>query len=646
MTRFMNRTTQAALDMAILSLALWIAFFLRFDGQPPFIMLKRLVFVWPWVVGLQFGVLALFGVPRFSWRFIGLREVTRIVVALGLTSALLLVIRIASARLFPVWGYFQYVLIPFGVIAMDFTIALLGIAGIRALRRITTERKATKRRGKGIAKQENTILLGAGAAGLLIAKELVSRPELGMRPVGFLDADKSKVGTIVHGIPVLGTTEMMQEVAEEHGATLALIAIASARGKDIRRLSQQCSRLGIKTKIIPSVHDIVSGHVNIGEIRELNIEDLLRREPVQLEEDAISEFIEGQVVVVTGAGGSIGSELCVQICSFAPKCLVMVERSENALFESHRALLAQFPDISLIPSIADVSDAERIRSIFLEYEPQTVFHAAAHKHVPMMESNPGEAVKNNVFGTKTLVDIAHESRVDAFVMVSTDKAVNPTSVMGATKRVAEIYVQALAAKSKTRFVTVRFGNVLGSAGSVIPIFKQQIAKGGPVTVTHPEMTRYFMTIPEACQLIMQAGTMGRGGEIFILDMGEPVKIVDLASDLITLSGLEPMVDIEIEFCGIRTGEKLYEELSASTENAKKTSHPKIFVGQHVAIDSFVLKEQLADLQVAGEMGKDAITERLTALVPTFPTGETPSSEAAPAQATPSTGTGLLQTATS
>jgi len=645
-TRFMNRTTQAALDMAILSLALWVAFFLRFDGQPPFIMLKRLVFVWPWVVGLQFGVLALFGVPRFSWRFIGLREVTRIVVALGLTSALLLVMRIASARLFPVWGYFQYVLIPFGVIAMDFTIALLGIAGIRALRRITTERKATKRRGKGIAKQENTILLGAGAAGLLIAKELVSRPELGMRPVGFLDADKSKVGTIVHGIPVLGTTEMMQEVAEEHGATLALIAIASARGKDIRRLSQQCSRLGIKTKIIPSVHDIVSGHVNIGEIRELNIEDLLRREPVQLEEDAISEFIEGQVVVVTGAGGSIGSELCVQICSFAPKCLVMVERSENALFESHRALLAQFPDISLIPSIADVSDAERIRSIFLEYEPQTVFHAAAHKHVPMMESNPGEAVKNNVFGTKTLVDIAHESRVDAFVMVSTDKAVNPTSVMGATKRVAEIYVQALAAKSKTRFVTVRFGNVLGSAGSVIPIFKQQIAKGGPVTVTHPEMTRYFMTIPEACQLIMQAGTMGRGGEIFILDMGEPVKIVDLASDLITLSGLEPMVDIEIEFCGIRPGEKLYEELSASTENAKKTSHPKIFVGQHVAIDSFVLKEQLADLQVAGEMGKDAITERLTALVPTFPTGETPSSEAAPAQATPSTGTGLLQTATS
>ena len=642
----MNRTTQAALDMAILSLALWVAFFLRFDGQPPFIMLKRLVFVWPWVVGLQFGVLALFGVPRFSWRFIGLREVTRIVVALGLTSALLLVMRIASARLFPVWGYFQYVLIPFGVIAMDFTIALLGIAGIRALRRITTERKATKRRGKGIAKQENTILLGAGAAGLLIAKELVSRPELGMRPVGFLDADKSKVGTIVHGIPVLGTTEMMQEVAEEHGATLALIAIASARGKDIRRLSQQCSRLGIKTKIIPSVHDIVSGHVNIGEIRELNIEDLLRREPVQLEEDAISEFIEGQVVVVTGAGGSIGSELCVQICSFAPKCLVMVERSENALFESHRALLAQFPDISLIPSIADVSDAERIRSIFLEYEPQTVFHAAAHKHVPMMESNPGEAVKNNVFGTKTLVDIAHESRVDAFVMVSTDKAVNPTSVMGATKRVAEIYVQALAAKSKTRFVTVRFGNVLGSAGSVIPIFKQQIAKGGPVTVTHPEMTRYFMTIPEACQLIMQAGTMGRGGEIFILDMGEPVKIVDLASDLITLSGLEPMVDIEIEFCGIRPGEKLYEELSASTENAKKTSHPKIFVGQHVAIDSFVLKEQLADLQVAGEMGKDAITERLTALVPTFPTGETPSSEAAPAQATPSTGTGLLQTATS
>ena len=617
MTRFMSRTTQAILDLAVLSFALWVAFFIRFDGDPPFLMLKKLVFVWPWVVGLQFSIFVFFGIHRFSWRFIGLREVSRMVMALAVSSTILVVIRLAAAQMSSTSGYFQYVLIPIGVIAMDFAIALIGITGIRALRRITSEQKATRARAKDGGVQEPTILIGAGAAGLLIAKELTSRPELGMLPVAFLDDDVRKIGTVVHGVPVFGPASTMEAVADRYEATQALIAIASARGKDVRRLARQCRELGLETKIIPTVHDIVGGNVKIGEIRDLDIEDLLRRDPVTLDEDAISSFINDQVVVVSGAGGSIGSELCVQICGFKPKRLIMIERAENALFETHRALLARFPSIELVPCVADVADIERIRSIFSAYAPKAVFHAAAHKHVPMMESNPGEAIKNNVFGTKTFADVSHESDVEVFVMVSTDKAVNPTSIMGATKRVAEMYVQSLARDSKTRFVTVRFGNVLGSAGSVIPIFKQQIANGGPVTVTHPEMTRYFMTIPEASQLILQAGTMGAGGEIFILDMGEPVKIVDLATDLIALSGLDDSASVRIEFTGMRPGEKLFEELSCDAEHADKTRHPKIFVGKRISTGNADLLTKLAALRTLSNGDIPPMVSAIAALVPEY-----------------------------
>lgn len=617
MTRFMSRTTQAVLDLAILSLALWFAFFIRFDGHPPFLMFKKLVFVWPWVVGLQFSVFVLLGIHRFSWRFIGLREVSRMVVALSISSSILLGIRLAAAQMSSTSGYFQYVLIPIGVIAMDFAIALIGITGIRAVRRITTETKETRARAKKSGVQRPTILIGAGAAGLLIAKELTSRPELGMYPVAFLDDDRHKIGTVVHGVPVVGPASAMKSVAQEHGATQALIAIASARGKDVRRLARQCRELGLETKIIPTVHDIVSGSVNIGEIRNIDIEDLLRRDPVTLDEDTISTFINDQVVVVTGAGGSIGSELCVQICGFSPRRLIMLERAENALFETHRALLAKFPAIELVPCVADVGDDTRVRAIFESHSPKAVFHAAAHKHVPMMESNPGEAIKNNVFGTKTLADVSHETDVEVFVMVSTDKAVNPTSIMGATKRIAEMYVQSLAHNSKTRFVTVRFGNVLGSAGSVIPIFKEQIACGGPVTVTHPDMTRYFMTIPEASQLILQAGTMGAGGEIFILDMGDPVKIVDLAADLISLARTESGSEVQIKFTGMRPGEKLFEELSCDAEHADKTRHPKIFVGKCKTSESEVLLPKLASLRSLANGDAAPIARAIGELVPEY-----------------------------
>jgi FlaA1/EpsC-like NDP-sugar epimerase len=372
-----------------------------------------------------------------------------------------------------------------------------------------------------------------------------------------------------------------------------LITIANATGPQIRSVTMLCRDAGLETKIIPGIYEIVGERVNLSRIREVAIEDLLGRAPVQLDDDQLNASIRGATVMVTGAGGSIGSELCRQVCRYAPARLVLVERFENALFEIHRELLALYPSfgpgfgpsfgprpgLKIEPQIGDVTDERRMTQIFHHTRPSIVFHAAAHKHVPMMESNPGEAVKNNVGGTRVVADLADRTGVERFVLVSTDKAVNPTSVMGATKRVAEIYMQALAQRSKTRFVTVRFGNVLGSNGSVIPIFKQQIAAGGPVTVTHPEMRRYFMTIPEASQLVLQAGAMGHGGEIFILDMGEPVKIVDLARDLITLSGLRPGEDIEIEFNGIRPGEKLFEQLATDAEHADKTKHPKIFIGR-------------------------------------------------------------------
>jgi FlaA1/EpsC-like NDP-sugar epimerase len=353
-------------------------------------------------------------------------------------------------------------------------------------------------------------------------------------------------------------------------------------------------------------------------MRDVAIEDLLRRDPVALDDQAIVADLRGRVVVVTGAGGSIGSEICRQVAGFEPARLVLVERAENALFEIHRELRQAFPSLRIEPCVADICDVQRTQQIFADHAPEVVFHAAAHKHVPMMEWNPGEAIKNNVLGTRLIADVAHACGARAFVMISTDKAVNPTSVMGATKRAAEVYIQALAKRSSTRFVTVRFGNVLGSNGSVVPIFKEQIARGGPVTVTHPDMKRYFMTIPEACQLVLQAGSMGCGGEIFILDMGQPVKIVDLARDLIQLSGFSPD-EIEIVFTGMRPGEKLHEELSIAAEHAEKTRHPKIMIGKTVAQAPEEVVARLEELKASlpSEGNGDRLRKLLTAIVPEY-----------------------------
>ncbi len=575
MSRYFAKGAQIFVDLFVMSMAYWLAFMFRFELDPNFQMYKLLFFTWPYVLIFKYMMLVAFGVPKFSWRYVGLQEATRILYALGAATVVLVVFRLGLA---PFGGYLKFVVIPLGVLGMDFVLSYMGVTGARVLRRVMAER-AERTEHKGLAtERKRTLLIGAGRAGVMVAKEVTQNPHIGIKVVGYVDDAATKIGTIIQGHKVLGDTASMAALVKEHRVEQAIITIASASGQDIRRVVELCEDISLPVRIIPGIYEILDGRVNLSRIREVTIEDLLGREAVKLDLGAIGAFIKGKRVLVTGAGGSIGSELCRQVGRFGPEQIVLVEQSENVLFEIHGELLRKGLDFETVPCIADVCDHDRVDKIFTEFKPHVVFHAAAHKHVPMMEWNPGEAIKNNVFGTKQVADAAHRHGADAFVLISTDKAVNPTSIMGTSKRVAEIYCQSLSSKSATTFVGVRFGNVLGSAGSVIPIFKKQIRAGGPVTVTHPEMQRYFMTIPEACQLVMQAATMGEGSEIFVLDMGEPVKIVDLARDLIRLSGFNEE-EIPIEFSGIRPGEKLFEELSTEGEDMTKTRHPKIFIGK-------------------------------------------------------------------
>jgi FlaA1/EpsC-like NDP-sugar epimerase len=619
MNRLFANTTRTALDVLVLSLALAMAYAVRFDGVIPPDMLKRLFLGMPYVVFLQYSLLHAYGVPRFAWRFVGLRESLRILLALVLSMFVLIGLRFVAIELQTHQVMARHLLVPLGVIAADLAISFLGITGMRMLYRLGAEQVANKRRRpQTIGPAVRTLLIGAGDAGSLVAKEITARPDLNIVPVGFVDDDPMKKGQVIHGLTIMGSTRDLARIVSVTGAESALITIASATGPAMRAIVSRCEEIGLPPKIIPNVYEIVGGHVNLSSIRDVTIEDLLGREPVELDSDAIREDVRGRVVMITGAGGSIGSELVRQLARFAPSNLLLVEQAETSLFHIHRELRRTLPNIQVTPCIADVCDGERMERLFAEYKPSIVFHAAAHKHVPMMEWNPGEAVKNNVFGTSQIALLSDKHAVQKFVMISTDKAVNPTSLMGASKRVAEIFIQALNEESTTNFVTVRFGNVLGSAGSVIPIFKEQIARGGPVTVTHPEMERYFMTIPEACQLVLQAGTLGDGGEIFILDMGVPVKIVDLARDLIHLSGLRVDGDIKIEFTGMRPGEKLFEELSVASERTDKTRHPKIYVGRFRP-HSFEQVSAQVDALVAIADSADGVALRksLVAIVPEY-----------------------------
>ena len=462
---------------------------------------------------------------------------------------------------------------------------------------------------------DKVLIVGAGDAGATLVREIEQYHSGNRQTIGFVDDDKSKIGRKMFGVKVLGSRIEIPRIVSEHGVKEIIIAMPSVKGNEIREIISICKKTGTKVTILPSIYEIIEGTASVSQLRDVQIEDLLGRDPVKLDDTEVSAFIKDKVVLVTGAGGSIGSEICRQVAKMSPKKIVLLGKGENSVYEIWQELITAYPELDKKPVIADIRDEKRINQIFREFKPQVVFHAGAHKHVPLMEYQPVEAVKNNVWGTKVVAEAADKYGVESFVMISTDKAVNPTSVMGCTKRVAEMYVQSMNGISNTRFVAVRFGNVLGSRGSVIQLFKKQIAKGGPVTLTHPDMKRYFMTIPEASQLVLQAGAMAKGGEVFVLDMGEPVKIYDLARDLITLSGLIPEVDIPIKITGLRLGEKLFEELLSAEDGTEKTAHNKIFTAKIKQQDKVLMDENVLKLL---ELEKaDDIVRMLKKIVPTY-----------------------------
>ncbi len=620
--RQINRFGKIVVDAAILGGAFCAAFLLRFEGSLPDVYVDAMLIYLPLVLGVKLLALAAAGRLRSPWRFINLGETVRIFLWLMCVAALLLTWSLCRAALPPTfaWAQREALTLPIGVVVLDFLLGVTGVVGVRACTRLHVERTEKRALGKTAADRVPTLLFGAGRAGALVAKEILARPDCGLDLVGFLDDDENLSGMSVEGLPVLGSAAELTWAAQRYGVRQVIITIARAQETAAPRIARLCEENGLRTKIIPPLHEIVEGAINLAKIREVSIEDLLRRSPVRLDIGEVEKLVKNRLVLVTGAGGSIGAELCRIIASLKPATLVLVEQAENSLFHIHMALVEALPNLHIVPCIADICDEERMDAIFAAWRPSLVFHAAAHKHVPMMEWNPGEAVKNNVLGTKSIAMRADAWNVERFVMISTDKAVNPTSVMGVSKRVAELFIQAFAQKSSTRFMTVRFGNVLGSAGSVIPTFQRQIAAGGPVTVTHPEMKRYFMTIPEACQLVLQAGAMGKGGELFILDMGEPVKICDLACDLIRLSGLTPHHDIQISYTGLRPGEKLFEELSLGEEDVLKTTHPRIFVGKVKAPRLMWISDLIDELEEAAS-GPDvrAIFATLKEIVPEYQT---------------------------
>jgi FlaA1/EpsC-like NDP-sugar epimerase len=623
------------LDALVLTAALGLAYALRFEFRVPQAYLGRALWQAPAFVALQLVCLGASGVYSYIWRYVGMSELLGFGRGIALSVVPVVVLRVFNVH--PLDA-------PVSVIVMDTFFAFTGVVGLRVLRRSVYE--TFEKRGQTRVRRP-VLLIGAGRAGVLAAREILSRREGDLDVKGFVDDDEQKVGSVIGGVKVLGATRDLPRLCRDLAVDHVIITIASATRDEMRRILDVCAAASVKARVIPGLWELLQGNVSVSRIRNVEIEDLLGREPVQLDMELVGRFLTERVVVVTGAGGSIGSELCRQIARFGPQKLLLLEQAEGALFEIERDLLAKFPGVTVVPLIADVTDAPRIDRIFAQHRPHVVLHAAAHKHVPMMEKNPGEAVKNNVLGSRVVGEAAGRYAAQAFVQISTDKAVRPSSIMGATKRVAELVLQRLDRRfSETRFVAVRFGNVLGSAGSVIPIFRQQILAGGPVTVTHPDMVRYFMTIPEAAQLVLQAGAMGEGGEIFVLDMGEPVKIVDLARDMIRLSGLRPGDDIEISFTGMRPGEKLFEELNASGEDVSTTKHPKILIGRIQGVDDGALDAALVVLEAAAvRADADAVRASLRELLPESMLGApVPNVTAPPSPSTTTATTLTAQTA--
>lgn len=604
--------------IGIIIASFYLAYELRFDfAVPPEFQQERLELL-KFAVGVKFVSLVLLRQTGSLLRYFSIPDLVRVAAAMGISSFVLISPRVV--------GHAEYVF-PRGVLLIDLLLSIVGLCAFRLALRMYQERLSA--RGDGGQPRREIAIVGAGDTGASLAKELLNRPARGFRPVVFLDDDPTKRGRRVHGVPVVGAPEALTR--EDYGSiSTVVMALPSSAQKRRREIMLLLLARGYKVEVMPAVEEIASGRAKVTQIRSVEVEDLLGRDPVVLDVAAIRSLVGNKVVLVTGAGGSIGSELCRQLARLNPRRLLLVEQSEPALFEIEQELQRAGLSGVLLPCIADVLDVRRMELLFSTHQPQIVFHAAAHKHVDLMERQPGEAIKNNAKGTRVIAQIAQSHHAEAFVLVSTDKAINPTSVMGASKRLAELHLQALQNSTReapdpatppgksTKFMAVRFGNVLGSSGSVVPIFKRQIEAGGPVTVTHPEVTRYFMTIPEAVGLVLQASALGQGGEIFCLDMGPPVKILDLARNMIELSGYRVGEDIEIEFTGLKTGEKLFEELQHYTEEHAETVHPRIIRLVSSGDPTEASRRSVEGLEsTVDEMTSNDIKRRLKELIPEY-----------------------------
>jgi len=608
-------------DIFLIAAAAVSAFVIRFDTFLVWPHLAQGWFLIPLAIIIRPALFYLFGLYRRMWCYASVNE------ALSIAGAVLAGSMIMTILIFGL-GFPSGIVknFPRSVLVIEGMLSFLFTGGTRFSLRILRRAKSNE---KGVALQRHSeipkrvLIVGAGDAGAMIAREMRANPGLGILPVGFVDDDVAKLGMRIHNVPVLGTRNDIPDLVARHDIEGVIIAMPTAPGRVIREFRAICERAGVRYKTIPGIYELLDGSVSVSHIRDVQLEDLLRREPIAIDLEEVGRFLADVRVLVTGAGGSIGSELCRQIARYRPERLILLDHGENSIFYIHQELVTHFPDLDIAPVICDIRDKDKIEKIMRRYKPSVVFHSAAHKHVPLMELHADEAVTNNIIGTQNLIEASERRGVKRFVLISTDKAVNPRSVMGASKRVAEMLIQDMARRNGRAFVAVRFGNVLGSSGSVIPIFKEQIAAGGPVTVTHPEVRRYFMTIPEAVQLVIQAAAMGKGGEIFVLDMGEPLKIVDLAKDLIKLSGLEPGRDIDIVYTGLRPGDKLSEELFREGERVGVTKHEHIFIAEADNLDGERLREGILELErLAREMDGGKIKQKLREIVPEYQPDQT------------------------
>ena len=595
-----------AADIGIICLASFLGLFIRFDmniSKIPEEYAQAVIVYLPFYILTTITVFFLLRMYTTMWSAAGIREAGHIVGACGLAS----LIQIAGMLMMEMKVPRSYYVLSFIVLC-----AFEGIVRLsyRILTSVTLPGKYQKRSSR-------VLIAGAGTSGAVILKEMLTSQYAQGQVVCFVDDDKNKIGKILNGVLVAGNRKDIPKLTEKYAVNEIYIAMPSAPAKDRKEIIEICRETGCKVKILPGIYQLLNGEISVSKLREVEIEDLLGREPVQVNMDEILEHVNGKVVLVTGGGGSIGSELCRQIAGHQPKQLIVFDVYENNAYDWQQELRDKFPELNLAVLIGSVRNTHRMESVFAQYQPDIVYHAAAHKHVPLMEDSPNEAIKNNVFGTYKTAKAADKYGAKRFVLISTDKAVNPTNIMGASKRMCEMVIQMMNAKSKTDFVAVRFGNVLGSNGSVIPLFKKQIEQGGPVTVTHPDIIRYFMTIPEAVSLVLQAGVYAKGGEIFVLDMGEPVKILDLAKNLIRLSGYKLGEDIQITFTGLRPGEKLYEELLMKEEGLQDTPNKLIHIGKPIEFNREEFSKQLDRLYVVANLDSEAIRDEVKKIVPTY-----------------------------